>query len=394
MTPALNTIYLGDNIATMRTWPDSFVQTCVTSPPYFGLRDYGVEGQLGLEKTPEEFVAKLVDVFREVRRVLRDDGTLWVNMGDSYCASGGHTTMGSTSVRLSRSNVAEQMKMKGAKPSGDIKTKDLIGVPWMLAFALRADGWYLRSDIIWAKKNCMPESVTDRPTKAHEYFFLLSKSPDYYYDAEAIKEKSVSVSVSVSGNGFKRDARESMKNEDGSPRGSDAPWTDVGGTRNKRSVWHVGTKPFAEAHFATFPPDLIYPCVLAGTSEKGCCAKCGAPLERDVERVPATSKECPKTQASHEARGGTGKPKGTVGKSGSGRVDGYTNTLGWKATCSCQDSPPPVPCVVLDPFMGAGTTALVAATYSRAFIGCELNPAYKAIADARIAGEVAQDKFL
>lgn len=259
-------ILVGDCIDSMRGMPNQSVHCCVTSPPYFGLRDYGHEGQIGLEPTPDEFVAKLVEVFREVRRVLRDDGTLWLNLGDSYVSTAPGTrnapqTKGSKAFPEQWGNFRPDLRDHGIKP------KDLIGIPWRVAFALQADGWYLRQDIIWHKPNPMPESVRDRCTKAHEYIFLLSKSPRYYYDHEAVKESAVA--THPSGNGFKRDARESYKNADGTARGNEQQWNDVGGKRNRRSVWTVTTKPFKGAHFATFPPDLIEPCILAGCPEGG-----------------------------------------------------------------------------------------------------------------------------
>lgn len=252
-------ILQGDCIEQLRKLPDGCVNTCVTSPPYFGLRDYGVKGQIGLETTPEAYVAKLVDVFREVKRVLRDNGTLWLNLGDSYAAN--------RTCQVPASNVgkstgeAQAAKGKASVVPEGLKPKDLIGIPWRVAFALQADGWYLRSDIIWSKPNPMPESVTDRPTKAHEYIFLLSKSERYYYDYEAIKEQAVS--DHPSGNGFVRDARLSL---DG--RGSTNQWQPTE-LRNKRDVWTVNTQPFPEAHFATFPPKLVEPCILAGCPSDG-----------------------------------------------------------------------------------------------------------------------------
>jgi DNA modification methylase len=267
------TVHVGDCITSMRAMPDQSVHTCVTSPPYFGLRDYGHEGQIGLEPTPDAFVARLVEVFREVRRVLRDDGTLWLNLGDSYASSTkgsggkGKSTLGAASggngispEGIARSQARQSMDVR--KLSCGLDDKQLLGIPWRVAFALQADGWYLRQDIIWHKPNPMPESVTDRCTKSHEYIFMFSKSARYYFDHEAIKEPSVS--DHKSNNGFKRDARESYKNPDGTSRGNDQQWDGVGGLRNKRSVWTVTSKPFAGAHFATFPPDLIEPCVLAG----------------------------------------------------------------------------------------------------------------------------------
>ena len=237
---------------------DRYVQTCVTSPPYFGLRDYGHEGQIGLEETPGEYVRKLVEVFREVKRVLKDDGTLWLNIGDSYAsnpASGGAQSSKMTGGEHKRT----PSERKYQRPDG-LKPKDLIGIPWMLAFALRADGWYLRQDIIWHKPNPMPESVRDRCTKAHEYVFLLSKSERYFFDAEAMKEPSAQP---------ERAGKLERSFSTGKP---DAVLRqDVGRavmrteTRNRRSVWTVATRPYKGAHFATFPPALIEPCILAGS---------------------------------------------------------------------------------------------------------------------------------
>lgn len=251
----------GDCRDVLATLEAGSAQTCVTSPPYFGLRDYGHGDQIGLEATPDEFVAAMVAVFREVRRVLRDDGTLWLNLGDSY--SGGANSGGANSGTTNGPPV--RIKNLPIKRGEGIKPKDLIGIPWMVAFALRADGWYLRSDVIWAKPNPMPESVTDRPTRAHEFIFLLTKNPRYFYDAKAIREQD---SGRPSGNGFVRDHRLSFQNEDGTARGDEDQW-EPGGGRNKRDVWTVPSSPFAGAHFATFPPKLIEPCVLAGCPEGG-----------------------------------------------------------------------------------------------------------------------------
>lgn len=258
-------VFIGDCRKSLRKLPEKFINTCVTSPPYFRLRDYGQEGQLGLEPSPDQFVAALVDVFREVRRVLRDDGTLWLNLGDSY-ATGTKAGRQPGNKSFGEGTSKAQGVARIGPPEG-LKTKDLIGIPWRVAFALQADGWYLRQDIIWHKPNPMPESVRDRCTKSHEYVFMLSKSLKYYYDHEAVKEPAVA--THPSGNGFKRDARESFKNADGSARGNEAQWSDVGGKRNRRSVWTVSTKPYKGAHFATFPPDLIEPCILAGCPKDG-----------------------------------------------------------------------------------------------------------------------------
>ena len=253
----------------LQTLPDCSVNCCVTSPPYYGLRDYGHDGQIGLEQTPDEYVQKLVAVFQEVKRVLRDDGTLWLNLGDSYAGSGKGANpdgsphpstlkgkQGTNTGTVTGINRPQKAHTIGLKP------KDLIGIPWMVAFALRADGWYLRQDIIWYKPNPMPESVTDRCTKAHEYIFLMSKNARYYYDADAIKEDA------------KPDS--SVRDRDNTRLNNIPRRTRMGGLKvnnyerkNKRSVWSVTTKPYSGAHFATFPPDLIEPCVLAGCHEGG-----------------------------------------------------------------------------------------------------------------------------
>jgi DNA modification methylase len=244
----------GDVRDRLRDLPDGSVQTCVTSPPYWGLRDYGVSGQIGLEQTPDAFVAALVSVFREVRRVLADDGTVWLNLGDSYIG------------QIQPPGTEKQSSNRGASTAlgfinGGLPSKNLVGIPWRVAFALQADGWYLRSDIIWSKPNPMPESVTDRPTKAHEYIFLLSKAARYYYDAEAIKDRSVDAPGKSRGGSLARAGTDKFIAAN-AHRG-DVPVSD--GTANKRSVWHIATQPYPEAHFATFPEALIEPCILAGS---------------------------------------------------------------------------------------------------------------------------------
>lgn len=297
---SINEIVIGDCREIMRRWSADGVkvQTCVTSPPYFGLRDYGVDGQIGLEQTPEQYIAAMVEVFRCVKNILADDGTLWLNIGDSYASyrdgkATPDTTRGDSTGTLVPKGSARN-RMASTFQGNGVKHKDLIGIPWMLAFALRADGWYLRQDIIWHKPNPMPESVRDRCTKAHEYIFLLSKSDRYFFDSEAIKEPAVQAGRArndrMGGNKYV----EGVKHSDGAMfTGSD--------TRNRRSVWTVATRPYKGAHFATFPPALIEPCILAGSR---------------------------------------------VGD------------------------------IVLDPFMGSGTTAFVAKSYQRNYLGCELNPNY------------------
>jgi DNA modification methylase len=297
----MNKIEFGDCRETMRRWAAQGIkaQTCVTSPPYYGLRDYGHDGQIGLEETPEEYIAAMVEVFSCVRDVLADDGTLWLNIGDSYA---GNNSQASNNGRAGFGNPRERVVNRTGE---GLKTKDLIGIPWMLAFALRADGWYLRQDIIWHKPNPMPESVTDRCTKAHEYIFLLSKSPKYYYDHEAIKEEASSKSEGIRFGGNKYGDNDDPKYATKS--GNVSKEYDKA---NKRSVWTVPVKPYAGAHFAVFPTELIEPCILAGAPTGG---------------------------------------------------------------------------IVLDPFMGSGTTAQVAQTLGRKYLGCELNPDYKPLQNKRLA---------
>lgn len=301
----MNKILQGEALAVLKTLKDQSVHCIVTSPPYFGLRDYGSDGQVGLEKTPELFVQRLVEIFREARRVLRDDGTLWLNLGDSYAANRKGGSQGKNGQRANRRFTASVIPKMG----DGLKNKDLIGIPWRVAFALQADGWYLRSDIIWSKPNPMPESVIDRPTKSHEYIFLISKSPTYYYDAEAIKEPSIWYGKdkrSDKGN-FRYEGKRTI---DTSGKNGQQGFAVITEKRNRRSVWTITTKPYKGAHFATFPPDLVEPCILAGS------------------------------------------PKGGV---------------------------------VMDPFFGSGTTGAVANKHSREYLGIEINPAYIALAEERIA---------
>lgn len=260
--PALS-VFQGDCLSVLQKIPDNSINCCVTSPPYWGLRDYGVEGQIGLEKTPQEYVAKMVEVFTEVRRVLCDDGTLWMNLGDSYATSPAGN-FGKDMPKPADGGAYRENKPKMDWSLGGLKPKDLCGIPWRVAFALQADGWYLRSDIIWHKPNPMPESVTDRPTKAHEYIFLLSKSQRYRYDAEAITESSQNSGkvISLGEKSFSK-GQANANGIQASGNGLAIKYT-VPQNRNRRSVWTVPTAPYSEAHFATFPPDLIKPCILAG----------------------------------------------------------------------------------------------------------------------------------
>ncbi len=355
------------------------IQTCCTSPPYWGLRDYGDEGQLGLEPTPETYVANLVAVFREVRRVLRDDASVWLNLGDSF--------------------------------SG----KQLVGIPWRVAFALQADGWWLRSDIIWNKPNPMPESVTDRPTRSHEYIFLLTKSARYFYDADAIRETD---GGRPSGN-----HRLSYQNDDGTGRGDEDEWTPGGG-RNKRSVWTVTTQPYAEAHFATFPPKLIEPCILAGSRPQNAAIEpevIETPLgERNGDDPSFTTGRAGMNRPRHpdegtrpmtvaEQRGYAAQLRLAPERAGMEAQAGEAFAHYIRTDVSgARPIPPalleewiergyllreerpsataadPSTSVVLDPFAGSGTTGVVALRHDRSFIGIELNPDYCELARNRI----------
>ena len=305
----IDTILYGDCRETLKNVTNSSVQMCVTSPPYYGLRDYGGEkNQIGQEQTPEQFIDELVKVFREVKRTLKDDGTLWLNIGDSYYnyrPSKGKSYPKQT-VSKTKQDLPDYSSKRNNKLS-NLKEKDLIGIPWMLAFALRADGWYLRQDIIWHKPNPMPESVKDRCTKSHEYIFLLSKNKRYYYDNEAIKEP-------VKQDWGTRNRANGKYHNSGSGLQPHSGLTKSYTTKNKRSVWSVTNKPYKHAHFATFPPDLIIPPILAG-SKKG-----------DI---------------------------------------------------------------VLDPFMGSGTTGMVAKEHGRYFIGCELHADYKELIRQRMPVEIS-----
>jgi DNA modification methylase len=400
------TILHGDCRELLKTLPDESVHCAVTSPPFWGLRDYGIAGQLGMERSLGEYIDTIVGVFSQVRRVLRSDGTLWLNLGDSY-AGGGHSGGGSFESERNwrkggipgRNLRKGQIPGEGGQQNGarnrdglgrvtGLKPKDLCGIPWRVAFALQADGWYLRQDIIWAKPNPMPESVTDRCTKAHEYIFLLSKSARYYYDSEAIKEPAAESVVDRAA--YKNGGKKIDVSRNDSDIGQRKSFSDYIDGRNKRSVWTVTTQPFSDAHFATFPPALIEPCVMAGTSEKGCCAKCGAPMEREifVER-PTTRTEWQKKLAFSVAQGRNTTQKNTGFNSTTFGVPANEmperKTIAWRASCQCAAESKP--CVVLDPFGGAGTTGMVADRLGRDAILIELNPEYATMADKRLRAD-------
>lgn len=354
------TLLQGDAAAVLRGLADRSAQCCVTSPPYYGLRDYHVSGQLGREDTPGRYVDRVVHVCQHIRRVLHPSGTLWLVLGDSYSrgyCGRDHAPPGSGHRPL----------LPGCRP------KELLGIPWLVALALKAEGWLLRSDIVWSKPNCMTESVRDRPTRSHEYVFLLARQEDYYWDWQAVREDA----VCPAGVTVRMQNRRADKALDGR-------WVTTG-KRNCRSVWNIPAAPSSRGeHFATFPGELARRCILAGTSEKGCCPACGCPWVRQVGPAP----EYAAILASRRGKGGWSAPAPRVdGRVGS-KFGSYINsdyvTTGWNPSCSCGLTP--VPCIVLDPFMGSGTTGLVAKELRRSFLGIDLNPDYVELARQRIEG--------
>jgi DNA modification methylase len=369
----------GDVMGVLKEMPSDSVHCCVTSPPYWGLRDYGVEGQIGLESSVQEHMNVLVEVFREVRRVLRPDGTCWLNYGDAYANAGksGLHVKGASSTLRGTPNHAH---MHSEKIPDGLKPKDLMMLPSRIALALQADGWWLRSEIVWAKGvsfcpaysgSVMPDSCTDRPTCSHEKVFLLAKSAKYFYDAEAVREKAVSVPHSP---GNKRD-NGCLTSSMGHVQDPERGWASSG-TRNLRNVWTIPTQPYPESHFATYPEKLVEPCIRAGSSEKGCCPACGSPWKRVVDVKRGVRDDTGRTH---------GLPDQRMGKSGPPEKgwESVRSTVGWAPTCSCPEHEP-VPCTVLDPFCGSGTTGLVALREGRRFIGIELNGDYIPMAYRRI----------
>jgi len=329
-----------------------------------------VDNQLGLEQTPEAYVENMVAVFREVWRVLRDDGTCWINLGDSYCGGGRGRGDNGYAGEKQMTNAGSVYLDAAPVPPG-LKPKDLVGIPWRVAFALQADGWYLRSDIIWHKPNPMPESVTDRPTKAHEYLFLLAKQSRYYYDADAVRESMSDATKerdkSRFNGAFKGQFRGTPGEErwqDGRPISEPHFYNPAG--RNRRTVWTIATAPYSGSHFATYPPALVEPCIKAGTSERGVCPKCGKPWERVVEKeFIASSAGRNKISDASWNNGWEGVPRG-INK---------VSTTGWRPTCTC-DAGDPIPATVLDPFVGSGTTLLVARQLGRRGVGLDLSYSY------------------
>jgi DNA modification methylase len=390
-------LYQGHVINCLQQLPAGSVQMAVTSPPYWGLRSYLGDGhdakhlELGSELVPDClgwargcncaehnwangcFICRMVLVFRAVRRVLRDDGTLWLNMGDSYRgskANGGVFSEGREYGHGSKTGGKERWAdghKHNIRTKAIIKPGNLIGMPWRLALALQADGWVLRQDIVWQKPSPMPESCTNRCTKAHEYLFLFAKQKGYYYDAEAIKEPSIRAGDVPGGDYNKSSKPDKVFGQrlmaDGTPAGSHPVYDN----RNKRSVWTIASEAYPGAHYATFPTKLIEPCVKAGTSERGCCAACGAPYARVVA----------KQQLKRYRPNDYVKRTGAIGTGNScaNTVDGVSvRTLGWEETCNCNADI--APCVVLDPFCGSGTTNAVAALLGRASMGIDLSEDY------------------
>lgn len=453
----INKVLNGDCLTVLPTLPEKCAHCVITSPPYFGLRSYSgikptswpemeykilgftvkvpaMECELGHERDPKEFIGHLLQIFREVRRVLRDDGTAWVNMGDSYQGSwanyaGGNRGAGKQRL-IKAGSEAQNPAWEGMteyRPASSykheyLKPKDMIMVPAMMAMALREDGWYLRSDIIWYKPNPMPESVQDRPTKAHEYIFLLSKSEKYYYDAEAIKTEPKypgvikyawgraidgSLDDNRKGTGEQRRkevAKKQWEFNSGKPRPGVDNRGGNQGTKstnghvskqemmamgaNKRTVWEIPTHSFPEAHFATFPEDLVVDPIKAGTSEKGCCSACGTPYRRVFDKELVPGPKAAKTLVVDERDQKADNQSQGSNRQKDGHMPGWINqtiTTGWEAQCDCKAGI--VPCVVLEPFSGAGTTSIVAAKLNRDFIAIELSKEYIGISDKRMQQE-------
>jgi DNA modification methylase len=384
MIPELDLIHVGDCLEIMRGWPDRFVQTVVTSPPYWGLRDYGVAGQIGLEETPEAYVAKMVEVFREVRRILNDDGTLWLNMGDSY-TSGGRSTHG-TRIGYKQETNGGSMAMQFARPEqpAGLKPKDLIGMPWRFAFALQADGWYLRSDIIWAKPNPMPESVTDRPTKAHEYLFLMAKSERYFYDADSIKEPGVQEEWA---NGFRGGAYlngTTFANDEGGKRRyrGNFKMPSANGKHKIPTGWDTRKGSHNEL-LGRYKP---LPDGQANIREK-------RDKQRGHGRRHAGFNDRWDEMEREEQCSGMRNKRDVWTVATSPFPDAHFATFPTALIKPCILAGSRAKDIVFDPFIGAGTTALVAAAYGRRFLGIELNPEYAALAERRIAIELSQVKM-
>ncbi|MCK9604057.1 MAG: site-specific DNA-methyltransferase [Candidatus Omnitrophica bacterium] len=360
------TVRTGDAAAALELLEPESVHGVITSPPYWGLRDYGVEGQIGREATPELYVERIVEVFRAVRRVLRSDGTVWLNLGDSY-ASNASSPRRQGGFPPNRTLAQEDVSGAIAYRSRAIKDKDLVGIPWRVAFALQSDGWHLRQDVIWSKPNPMPESVRDRCTKAHEYVFLISKRARYWWDPLALREPAAST-PHAPGN-----RKWAAERKDGDRVGK--TWSEDG-TRNRRSVWEVPTAPYPGAHFATFPEDLVEPMIKASIPEMACPA-CGRGWVRTFRSRGAKSYAVAKSGAKR----GAGLRTAFSGYS-DGRRTPILEPGPWAADCNCV--PASCPGLVLDPFAGSGTVGVVAVRFGRSFLGIDRNADYVAMARARI----------
>ena len=392
------TIHVGPALDVLKGMPDGSVHCCVTSPPYWGLRAYkGDPGMIGMEPTFDEHLENLVSVFEEVRRVLRPDGTLWLNYGDAYAGGNGK-------MQWAASGTPVRSSERRAPVGGDWKPKDLMLMPARVAMALQEDGWWLRSEIIWHKPNPMPESVTDRPSCAHEKLFLFSRSARYLYDAAAVRTPALPVSIrrlaqgvdNQAGSSRAHEGKKTLKAVAGLPLvdkqrghsrrhdGFNDRWDQQTKDEqqsmgaNLRNVWTIATAHYREAHFATFPPALVEPCIQAGTSTEGVCAECGAPWLRVVDKTFLTDgSERVHISGNELGEGWGGTPRG---------VNAMT-TKGWRATCACETDAEPAPATVLDPFAGSGTVGLVADRLQRDAVLIEISPEYAEMARQRIAAD-------
>lgn len=378
-------LYTGDVLDVLRSLPSSSVHCCVTSPPYYGLRDYGIDGQIGLEESPQCHIARLVDVFREVRRVLHDTGTVWLNYGDAYAST-------------ANGRSAADVKALGAddrtfrdKPFSTVgngfKPKDLMLLPARLAIALQEDGWWIRSEIVWCKAAPMPESVTDRPTSAHEKIYLLSKRERYFYDADAVRELAQDW-------GKKRDRTLSKCRHTPGQRPhngmEDMDFAERG--RNLWNYWVLPPSPCQEAHFATFSPEIPKRAILAGTSERGVCAKCGNQWRRVTKKTLKPGHKAAKTFIVDSRDHTADRNDQGSNRQKDGHKSGHfyeIQTIGWQPTCTCDADT--IPATVLDPFSGSATTAQVALNLGRSAIGIELNPEYQDIAIRRLQARASQE---
>lgn len=386
-----NTILIGDVREKLAELPSDHFHCVVTSPPYWSLRDYGVAGQLGLEPTVQEYVANMVDVFREVRRVLRPDGVCWVNIGDTYMSSaGGKDGTGSRgySSQVSSATQASVITGRQRRPVDGLKAKDRVGVPHRLVFALQDDGWWWRDEVVWHKSQPMPESVKDRTTKAHEFIFMLSKSPRYFYDVIAASETATC--DRIRGPAIHPDAVSTNGNAGLSRR-------DSGGIRQPRSVWKIATQPLKAAHFAAYPPELVRRCLIGSVSEKGCCPMCGAPWVRVTQKHRRATRPGVESKVYVNAPVNEESPL----QSHSGDICGNRDpqrhvteviTTGWRQSCKCEPLDP-VPCRVADPFHGSGTTMKVCERLGLSYTGIELKPEYVQLSLDRPAVKFPHEKI-